>query len=530
MLTIDDANTILEKYGNVGFWCQIDCSKFSLDFPYGGALDYKYNSFSIHLVYRRSTGKIEFWFYPQGNSLCTRIAYITDKDGNILSTPIEYSADHSSFEMLEQDFRDSLPIWNVYLTSNPTSLPNNANLYRCLFVPLSSTQIFICNGEYDDKFYIHPVGDLINNYTIDGEIVSLEEDDNGKFLRLPPHDCILGTIAQNYDTYFPLYKVRFNEYKHTPVLSISTLYRGTPQTIQLINNDTEEPITEFQAYYQGRKLKDNIIELPYDAPDIVDITVDLLDPEYPESTVKLKANTEIKVCTTLNEINEAIEQGITTMQVHSSSDHNLYINRAEFKDMIFINSKIQFSRSKLDNVTFISTEDYSEDSLFITSNTVLNNSTLQNLNELILGPTQWNNCILESIENIRPNNNTNTREWVISGTIDDCNIATNILIVSDGDITITNNTFAGKSQKEYFPSFLYLTGEYTVKNNTFTLNGEWGELAFNMCIIKAGNDFNSSNFINDNIFHLNIVYGSEPSNTFYYCLVDDDKIRAVRLQ
>jgi hypothetical protein len=105
----------------------------------------------------------------------------------------------------------------------------------------------------------------------------------------------------------------------------------------------------------------------------------------------------------------------------------------------------------------------------------------------------------------------------------------NVVILSDGDVEITNSDFKGSYGADYFPNFLYLTGDYTVKNNSFTLTGEWMEPAFNMCIIKTIDGFNPSSFINDNSFDLDITYDDEPTDTFYYNIVDDDKIYARRL-
>ena len=50
-----------------------------------------------------------------------------------------------------------------------------------------------------------------------------------------------------------------------------------------------------------------------------------------------------------------------------------------------------------------------------------------------------------------------------------------------------------------------------------------------MCIIKSIDTFNPSLFIAENTFNLNIEYSTEEPNTFYYNIVDDDKIKAKRL-
>ena len=61
------------------------------------------------------------------------------------------------------------------------------------------------------------------------------------------------------------------------------------------------------------------------------------------------------------------------------------------------------------------------------------------------------------------------------------------------------------------------------------MSGEWTEPSFHMCIIKTTEGFNPSRFIADNTFDLNIVIDDEPTDTFYYNIVDDDKIYARRL-
>jgi hypothetical protein len=119
-----------------------------------------------------------------------------------------------------------------------------------------------------------------------------------------------------------------------------------------------------------------------------------------------------------------------------------------------------------------------------------------------------------------------------TGNINSCRFEDGI-IISDGDITITDSRFsnewdAGLDIKTYFPRFLYLTGNYEVKGNEFYFSGIFDTLSFDMCIIKTV-ELDVNQFINDNTFHLNIRYESEPRSTLYYNLVDDDTIKAVRL-
>ena len=521
MLTIDDVNTLLEKYNSTGFWYDLDFNK--IDLTSGKVTDYDFIK-DIHY-------DNPVWINLDiQNEFFGLMVYAVDSEGNFLPNAASLVIDSNTGLYKASIPEDNDCIFKLYI--DPSCVYEGDFVFNMSdggFLPVSPTQIPVVNGEFDNKFYVQQIGSGVTQYFIDGEPVTLQTDSKGTYLILPEaQDCILGCTLFYED--FNFYRITFREFKSIPQLSVSTLYRGTPQTIQLINNDTEEPITEFQAYYQGRKLKDNIIELPYDAPDVVDITVDLLDPEYPESTVKLKANTEIKLCTSIAQITNAIEQGIQTLQVRTpSGSTQLLVDELTFNNVTFINSKILFEKCILNNVTITQTEGYNEGTVILSQGTVLNDCTLQNLRKLIVDAIEFNNCTLKKINSVENYILHQPGVIQITGTITDCNFNRSI-VFSDGGITLLNNTFNRISSKQHFPNFLYLTGDYTVKNNVFTLKGEWEELAFNMCIIKANNDFNPSVFINDNLFDLNIVYEDEPTNTFYYCLVDDDKIRAVRLQ
>ena len=522
MLTIDDVNTLLEKYNSTGFWYDLDFNK--IDLTQGKVTDY---DFIKNIQYKNDVwNELDIQ-----NDFFGLMVYAVDSEGNFLpNASLVIDSETGLYKASIPEDNDC--IFKLYI--DPYCVYEGDfvfNMSEGGFLPVSPTQIPVVNGEFDNKFYVQQIGSGVTQYFIDGEPVTLQTDSKGTYLILPEaQDCILGCTLFYED--FNFYRITFREFKSIPQLSVSTLYRGTPQTIQLINNDTEEPITEFQAYYQGRKLKDNNIELPYDAPDIIDITVDLLDPEYPESTVKLKANTELKVCTTATEFEEAIAQGIRTMKVHdySSPGYALTIS-GMVNDVTFIDSRIRLSNSTLNNVTFIQIED-SHSTLYsgylhISSDTSLNNCTIQNLTWVEVSTVEFNNCTLKGIGLITRASPT-ALGLRITGTITDCNIQ-QLIVFSDGDITLINNTFMGDARRDYFPSFLYLTGEFTVKNNAFILEKRFEELAFNMCIIKTNPGFNPSQFIANNTFDLNIIYAEEPPNTFYYCLVDDDKIRAVRL-
>jgi hypothetical protein len=383
-------------------------------------------------------------------------------------------------------------------------------------------QIPVINGEFDNKFYVDVVGSSISSYTINGTAVTLQSDEKGYYLELPSAEtCIIGTTGNGES--FPLYRVTFRTFKSLPSLHLFSLYKGTPQHLQLLEDDTYTVVYDFQAYYQGRKLKDNIIELPYDAPDIVDVVVDVNDRRYPPARVKLKVKTSIYSCKNKSKVVTAINKGIKSIKINGASSsttinevtfNDMYIDfdRGTFKDCTFNNCIIHFSGVILD--------------CHDGGGNVFNNCRLysESVKRFTIDAegTVYNNCNVEYILFY------GASRLVFTGTLNNC-MFRKVLILSDGDVEITDSDFAGSYGKDYFPNFLYLTGEYTVKGNSFELSGEWTEPLFNMCIIKTVDGFNPSQFINDNSFDLDITYDDEPTDTFYYNIVDDDKIYARRL-
>lgn len=508
MLTIDDVNTLLEKYNSTGFWYKLDFNK--IDLTQGKVTDY---DFIKGIQYKNNTVELVIQ-----NEFFGLIRYATDSNGNFLSdTLLVGDVETGEYSATIPEDKDCI----FWLYIDPFCVYDDTFVFDMSglgFFPISPTQIPVINGEFDNKFYIQPIGGSVTQYLINGEPATLQTDSEGSYLILPEaQNCILGCTIMGYD--FNFYRITFREFKTIPQLSVSTLYRGTPQTIQLINNDTEEPITEFQAYYRGRKLKDNNIELPYDAPDVVNITIDLLDPKYPESTVKLKANTEIKVCTTQSELENAISLGIQTIQLKENG-WAVNIIGMELNNITFVDSSITAVDVVFNNVNFITVHDRNGN-IYSIQNNIFNNCSITNY---VIDGTEddnYNDCIFDNIT-------SSHTVFRFTGEIKNSMFSSS-LIISDGDITLVNNTFLGKGFKSYFPSFLYLTGEYTVKGNEFSLHAIWNNPQFNMCIIKTNPGFNPSQFIAGNTFDLEITFGDEPKSTFYYCLVDDDKIRAMRL-
>ena len=529
MLTVDDANTIMSKYGDAGFFYELDFNKIP-DRTSGKKYHYDFCEITFSTDSQGGlVAEVEVI-----NSLAPHPLYLKKSDGSYAPTNIYMtlpSPDH--FWIGVPNDGDLIVV--MYITRTAISDFNtNILAYRDygLVLPLSPLQIPVINGEFDNKFYVDVVGSSISSYTINGTAVTLQSDEEGYYLELPSAEtCIIGTTGNGES--FPLYRVTFRTFKSLPTLHLSLLYKGTPQKLVLIDDDTSTFTHDFQAYYKGRKLKDNIITLPYDAPDVEDIVVDLTtNKQYPPVRIKLKVKSIIYTVRNISGLNNALERGIKTIKVNPFS--NLNISDKVFNDITFVDSdQANFINCTFNNVSFIQLNHRGE----ITYGRIIDKGG-NTFNNCVVDTDLWNVYDLQSIYNNTEFKNTrivgrNCPLYLFDGTITDCEV-NQCIIVSDGDVTITNNIFKSTATalfpiKDYFPSSLYLTGGYTVKNNTFKLAGEWSEPAFNMCIIKSNSDFNPSQFINDNSFDLNIVYDDEPTDTFYYNIVDDDKIYARRL-
>lgn len=504
MLTVDDCNTILKKYGGVGLWYEIDFSQF--DFV--GEEVHSHDFYTIRLYH----GYFEITI---NTDLFQGVYYLKDADGQITQSFVMVRTSKYEYSINRTYSGDDF-ILCIYLTTNP-AIPYIKEM-GCVManhlIPLSPTKVLVTNGVFDDKFYITGQGGVI--YTVDDTVVQLESDEKGTFIRLPyANECIIGYKLSSWGINHKIIRITFKELKTLPIIYIPTLYRGTPQSVQVLNTEDDDPISDYQTYYQGRTLKDNTIQLPYDSDEYVGIMVDLKDYRYPFCTLKLKAPTTIYQAGSQDDVETAIENGIQTLQV-GDTETEVTLNSITLSNVTLINSNIQVSESILTDCQIIDTT-YTDNGGNNITNTIFNSVDYTNTAQSNYNEVTFTECDIHD------------SEINLTGTISKSTI-TDSLILSDGVINIQDNTFTGVGLKEYFPSHLYLTGDYTVTGNTFTLTGEWTELEYNMCIIKATNDFNPSNFIKQNNLQLNITYEDEPVNTFYYNLVDEDKIRAVKLQ
>ena len=505
MLTVDDCNTILEKY-KAGYWVEFDLRDYDL------TTDGQYWKGTIPIVIYAYTKRITI-----GADLFTVCGgYLVNHNDEPLDISIEYfNTGGMQFYVSDDDV-----ICKVFICPNLVS-SSEYEVDEYAFFPLSPVVVDITDGEYDNKFYIHQtITQQHSNFLLNNSIVELESDEHGKYITLPSTtDCLIGYgyyygQGSLFNRRYKPYRVSFRSFKELPIPYIPTLYTGTPQSIQVLNTEDDTPISDYQTYYQGRLLKDNVIELPYDAEDYINIIVDLKDYRYPFCTVKLKAPTTLYQADSQSDVELAIENGIQTLQI-GDNETEVTLNAIELSNVTLINSNIQVSESILTDCQIIDSV-YTDNGGNTVTSTIFKDTDYTTTAQSNYNEVTFNECTIHD------------SEINLTGTVNDCTI-TDTLIISDGVINIQDNTFTGVGAKEYFPSHLYLTGEYTVIGNTFNLTGEWEELSYNMCIIKATNDFNPSQFINNNTLHLNITYQDEPVNTFYYNIVDEDKIRAVRL-
>ena len=508
MLTIDDTNTILEKYGQRGFWYEIDFSEF-----WDGESNKKW-TYDFGTIQTQWSNSIHAWVVKVSvtNSLSCKVAYVEDSQGNLQACSWSDAENYFAFYAYYQT-----PKMYIYLTTSEVTFPETYEIDTYMFIPVSSLIIPVINGEYDNKWYFKKLTLRPGTFLINGEPVTVHQDNKGTYLELnSPVESVIGFKQTQSGKTFAPYTVKFREFKTIPILSIPILYKGTPQTVQLYDNTNEREVTEFQAYYQGRKLKDNIIDLSYDCDDYIDIAVDLMDSNYPECIVKLKAQTRLCVVTSQAELETAITNGIQTI----ASDRLLNITDLKADNLTFYHALLRGNNTEWTNVQFI-----------------------ESWVSLYGGKSTFNNCMFDesslsaedpiNVNDSRLTDSTITGEIHFTGTLQN-STAEDALIISDGNVNLINNTFTndatGNSEKAYFPACLYLTGEYTIKGNTFILDWMGFEPQFNMCLIKTVK-FNVNKFINENTLKMSISYDDdEPPNTLYYNLVDDDKIRAVRLQ
>ena len=508
VLTLDDINTIYEKYEFNNFFYKLtEFHNKPVDFIGTRLL---IDTDTCQLIYGLVVTNI---FWTGGYFLKSKETGeyyeedLTDPDDNYaLIAPIDFTDDYDLYLHMAVDKN---------ITFSPTNLE---------WHPISSLTMATYNDdEYIPKkiyldFHGHTVPETVYAGCCDEGLnpsteVNVEEDDEGYYIDAVIDDFSMDLFAVSYDG--TVFYGNITHLKKLPALSIPTLYKGTPQQISVVNDDTGLPIADFQAYYQGRKLKDNIVELAYDVEDYVDIVIDILDSNYPESRVKLKAFTELCCVSNQSELEEVIDEGIRTVQV-IDNDSTVSLNSMDLSDVLLIDSKITVSESKLTNIRILDTAytDNGDNTLIdcnIETSTLTSNGT----------PSTFTDCsIIECT--------VTSMELRLTGAVTDSTLS-NSLIISDGIVEITGNIFTGKYTKDYFPSFLYLTGDYLVRNNTFNLSDEWSELQFNMCVIKTLEDFNPSDFINNNTLNLDITYSTEPTDTLYYNIVDNDKIKAKRL-
>ena len=245
MLTVDDCNSIMEKY-NGGYWIEIDLSEIPI------RTDIDMGVINVFLSYMEWADTYQFRIY--GSMGFIRGVYCINHDGEVLSDIASTYLDmNQRWDVtVEEDISDV--ICKILVNGDiPRSDEYNTNTPA--FIPISSPIIEIINGEFDDKFYIQRIYNPIQHTgnavcTIDGEEVELETDEQGTYITLPSSDIrTIGGYWKSSRTgqeyiYMPFH-VTFREFKELPIPYIPTLYKGTPQSIQILNSKNDDPITDY---------------------------------------------------------------------------------------------------------------------------------------------------------------------------------------------------------------------------------------------------------------------------------------------
>lgn len=521
MLTLDDCNTIYKKYEYNNFFY-----KFS-QVPSKKPIDFLDTKLMID-----TTDCSLFYGLVVRNSFWTGGYFLKSK------TADEYS--EMDFSDPSDEFALNVPlgVWEDYDLYLHMAVDKDIqfSVMNLEWHPVSSLTMSVYdNGEFIPKkiyldFHGHTVPETVFAGSYDNDISSLtatfvNHDNDGYYIDAVVDDFTKSLFAIVYDG--AVFYGKINHLKMLPFLGADKLYKGTPQKIKIKTNDGVY-IDKFQAYYNGKKLEDNIINLPHDVSDVIEITVDLLDPNYPNSTLKLKVGTELYNVEVMSDLVYAINNGIRTIKIVGTVLPYYVIPTqlydVNLKDIVIVDSNFTLLKNiTLENVKILNSN-ITMGNEIIFNNCEIQETTLTNGLPLLV-PTMYNECTIK--ESIIDN-----MELHFTGVITDSTLR-NSLIISDGVTELINNIFTGifpgLYSKKYFPSFLYLTGDYLIKSNTFNLTGEWDELNYNMCIIKTLQGFNPNEFLDMNNLNINITFETEDPNTFYYNLVDDDKIRAVRL-
>lgn len=402
----------------------------------------------------------------------------------------------------------------------------DVRIIRPNFTPISSMNIIKCGSDSDTiKIYLKGgstplstmevgtgkyVGD---DWDTDLTTVNVLEDSKGKYVELTANrDGDEFTIISDGYSYFC---GKILNYKALPTITFNTLYRGNTQTVEVYFDDELIDSKYYDLLYQNQVLSDGKITIDEDTTDL-ELEIYLKHPEYISTKLKYNLTVDWYTSNSQEELEEALELGLTTLKANNSLLSNIELNNITFRG----GSELRLSNCKLNNVKFNGGAIHLLDSKNRFVGCELKQvAILGDHNKLYL----TNSIIKESelMERIFFACNENC-------IITDNNNIFNSLIFSDDMITITNNDFDECTPEfgEYYPSTLYLTGEFECRNNEFRQQMTMvNDFFFGLALIKTIKDTDIDEFIRLNDIYTHIIVGGDDySGALFYSYIDESKL------
>lgn len=453
------------------------------------------------------------------NDFCSSYGYVDESssptkhpDGKRISIPID--------GVLYELYPNKSLFFPIYVDNK-----YNDRFTSLYFAPLSSMNIIRCGNESDSiKVYFkellgHEISTLNvgtgkyvgDDWDTDLTTVNVLEDSKGKYVELTANrDGDEFTIISDGYSYFC---GKILNYKALPTVTFNTLYRGNTQTVEVYFDGELVDSKYYDLLYQNKVLNDNKITIGEDVTEL-ELEMWLKHPDFIETKLKYNLQVDYCDCYTQEDIETALTNGLSTIRLISDISlsgiilNGIKIIRNNANEVLYI-SDCEFNNILFENCGWIIAED--SKSRFI--NCTINNCIIEGNHRIYFVNTKIINSVIQYLFLVCSEN------CIID------NSSLNIgLIFSDDMITITNNRLQAVSIKSYYPSCLYLTGNFDCRNNQFVEHIMQNKLGFSVALLKTIPETDIDEFIRFNNFDINIRIGSTIYTGFFYSLVDDSKL------
>lgn len=510
----EDVNTLYEKYKYCSFWYELSYDDIYENWDDENMVDFietknngnliPHNSFVVNCAYKDESSKPTK--YPDAPPISLQYGVPTIHPGESLF----------------------IYMYCDYLYENPgTSSPTRS----IPVVPISSMNIIKCGTESNTvkvylkqiKQYMLPTlnvgtGKYVNGdeWDVDLQSTPVLSDDNGYYVELTTRRdgdefTVVGYEGIGIDPVYFCGKIL--NYKALPTITFNTLYRGNTQTIEVYFDGELIDSKYYDLLYQNQVLTDNKITIGEDVTDL-ELEIYLKHPEYISTKLKYNLTVDYYEFNSQAGLEQALELGLTNIKANNPRLSDIELNNITFGG----DSSLRLSNCKLNNVTFDGGFVFLNDSENRFVGCELKRVSLHgNDNKLYL-----TNSTIKECQRVRQVFFVCNENCIITN-----NSIFNSLIFSDDMITITDNRFDECTPEfgEYYPSTLYLTGEFKCVNNRFNQFVEGNDFFFGVALIKTIKDTNIDEFIRLNDIGTTITIGGDDySGALFYSLIDDSKL------